>query len=92
MLYSIICGVPQGSVFGPLMFLLYIKDIQNCSDKFQLFRFVEDTNLLYSDKDLSSLERTVNSELKGLCRWLSSNKLVSSEYPKIKFCNILSSA
>ena len=57
------------------MFLLYINDIQNCSDKFQFFLFADDTNLLYADKDLSSLERTVNSELKGLCRWLSSNNL-----------------
>ena len=36
---------------------------------------LKNTNLLYADKDLSSLERTVNSELKGLCRWLSSNNL-----------------
>ena len=69
------CGVPQGSVLGPLLFLLYINDIHNCSDKFQFFLFVDDTNILYSDKNLKSLESTVNAELKKLYIWLTANKL-----------------
>lgn len=46
-------------------FLLYIDDIHNCSDKFRFFLFVDDTNILYSDKNLKSLEST-DAELKKL--------------------------
>ena len=51
-------GVPQGSVLGPLLFLIYINDIHNSSAKFSFFPFADDTNLLYADTNLKSLEKT----------------------------------
>ena len=72
-----LCGVHQGSVLGPLLFLLYINGIQESSDKFSFYLkvFADDTNILYSDKNLKSLELSVNQELNNVDDWLTANKL-----------------
>ena len=60
---------------GPVLFLIYINDIQECSEKLKFFLFADDTNILYADKNLRSLELTVNQELCKLYDWLTANKL-----------------
>ena len=72
---TITCGVPQGSVLGPLLFLIYINDLPNISDKLQFFLFADDTNIYYEDKDLRNLEKIMNKELRKLSLWLSLNRL-----------------
>ena len=71
----ITCGVPQGSVLGPLFFLLYFNDIYCSSKKLKFYLFADDTNILHSHKDLKILEKEMNVELHNVYQWLVSNKL-----------------
>ena len=72
---TIKCGVPQGSVLGPLLFLSYMNDISRCSEILSVILFADDTNLFYSHKNIDTLNKTVNQELKKIARWLCANKL-----------------
>ena len=69
---STLYGVPQGSVFGQLLFLVYVNDIYMASDKLTFYLFADDTNLLYADKNPKSLETI---ELFKVVDWLIANKL-----------------
>ena len=69
------CGVPQGSILGPLLFLLYINDLPNVSNILDPILFADDTNLFYSHHNIKEFFTTVNKELQKLGDWFTSNKL-----------------
>ena len=71
----ITCGVPQGSILGPLLFILYINDIVQCSEVLYFILFADDTNIMYADNSINNLTLTVNRELNKLACWFKANKL-----------------
>ena len=68
-------GVPQGSVLGPLLFLIYINDLPNISKVLNFYLFADDTNIYYESASLQDLEKTINKELNKLYLWLNVNRL-----------------
>ena len=69
------CGVPQGSVLGSLLFLLYINDFHNAIKFSAPFHFADDTGLLNIQNSVKDINKTLNKDLKQLSFWLSANKI-----------------
>ena len=67
--------VPQRSVLGLLLFLLYINDLHNVVQYSDIHPIADDTNLLYSSKSLKDINKKVNFELKNIVHWLRANKI-----------------
>ena len=74
-LTSINFGIPQGSVLGPLLFLLYINDLNQAIKFCKVHHFADDTNLLYLSNSVKKLNKLVNTDLKHLVNWLNVHKI-----------------
>ena len=68
-------GVPQGSVLGPLLFLIFTNDLHKAIKNSDVHLFADDTNLLYSNKSLKKINKHINQDLSFLSKWLRSNKI-----------------
>ena len=72
---SVKCGVPQGSILGPLLFLIYINDLHQSIKKSTVHHFADDTNILHINKSYKKLCLNINHDLTCLSNWLRANKL-----------------
>lgn len=82
------CGVPQGSILGPLHFIIYINDLENSSKTLHKVIFADDTNLFLSHKNEFELQKLLNKELQNVDNWFKVNKLSinTSKTNYIIFC------
>ena len=74
-LQNVNCGVPQGSILGPILFLLLINDLANSSNLLFTLLFADDTTLQISSSDIDTLYDTANLELSKISDWFKANKL-----------------
>ena len=71
---KLLCGVPQGSILGPLLFLLYINDMPQAV-KCELLLYADDTCLIFQHNDIKEIEIQLNKNFSLICNWFVDNKL-----------------
>ena len=76
---SLICGIPQGTILGPLLFLVYINDLPNCLAHAELRMYADDTHLTFASNNMKDIELYLNQDLENVNQWLIANKLTLNQ-------------
>ena len=71
---NITCGVPQGSILEPLLFLIYVNDMPQAV-KTNLFLYADDSCLIFQGKDVIEIEKQLNRDFTNICEWIVDNRL-----------------
>ena len=78
-------GIPQGSILGPLLFLIYVNDLPDCHLASDIILYADDTVIYYSTKNVSDLDHHINADLRTVSEWFSRNLLTLN----ISKCNFV---
>ena len=69
----ILCGVPEGSILGPLLFLIYVNDILQAVNS-NFFLYADDSCLMFQHKEIEEIERVLSNDFENICDWFVGNK------------------
>ena len=74
----IVCGVPLGSILGPILFLLCNNDLPRVSTRLKFLLYADDTNILYENSNTKTIVKDTNTEMPKIMEWFRSNKLLKN--------------
>ena len=72
---NVVMGVPQGSMLGPLLFLLYVNDMSNVASNLYFIQYADDTSIFVKGSSLLSISKIMNNGMKQVNEWLKNNRL-----------------